>query len=308
MAITAEQVRELREKTGAGMLDCKKALAENGENFEQAVDWLRAKGLSAAAKKSGRIAAEGTVSSYLDANSKVGVLVEVNSETDFVARNDMFQKLSKDLASHVAAKNPSDDAALMAQPFEGATVQQAITNAVAKIGENIVLRRFARFETEAKGLVHAYIHGEGRIGVLIELTADKDGLEKTSQFQTLAKDLALQVAAMSPLCVTQQELPADLVAREKDVLKAKALEQGKKAEMLDKIIEGQIRKWASEKCLIDQTFVKNPDLSVAKLLAETGKQIGGTVTVKRFARFELGEGIEKRKENFAEEVAAQTKK
>lgn len=215
MSISATAVKDLREKTGAGMMDCKKALAETGGDFEQAVEWLRKKGLSAAAKKAGRVAAEGQVQAYIHGEGRIGVLVEVNSETDFVAR--------------------------------------------------------------------------------------------TEQFQAFVKDVAMHIAAANPLCVSIEDLPADLVAKERNILAATAKEQGKKPEFIEKIVEGQIKKWSAERCLLSQAFVKNPDLTVQQLLTETIAKIGENIVIRRFVRFELGEGIEKRKDDFAAEVAAQVK-
>lgn len=215
MSISATAVKDLREKTGAGMMDCKKALAESAGDFEKAVEWLRVKGLSAASKKAGRVAAEGAVQAYIHGEGRIGVLVEVNSETDFVAR--------------------------------------------------------------------------------------------TEQFQAFVKDVAMHIAAAKPLCVSQDDLPADLVAKEREILAATAKEQGKKAEFIEKIVEGQIKKWAAERCLLSQQFVKNPDVTVQQLLTESVAKIGENIVIRRFVRFELGEGLEKRKDDFAAEVAAQAK-
>lgn len=303
MEISSNHVKELRERTGAGMMDCKKALAETAGDFEKAIEWLRKKGLSAAGKKAGRVAAEGAVSTFVSADGKTGVLLEINSETDFVAKNDKFQALVKGIVQHIATNKPANMDALVAQKFNAnQTVKDVITEAVATIGENIVLRRFETFDLGNKtGLVVGYLHGEGRIGVLVEVEG------ATAAATSFAKDVAMHVAAMNPLCVRGEELASDLVAKERDVLKAKALESGKKADMIDKIVEGQINKWKSEVCLLNQKFVKNPDISVADLQKQTGTSLGLTLNVKRFVRFELGEGIEKKKDNFAEEVAAQLK-
>lgn len=302
MSISATLVKELREKTNAGMMDCKKALEETQGNFEEAVEWLRKKGLASAAKKAGRIAAEGTV--FAQVKNNVGVLVEINSETDFVAKNDGFKNFVQDIADHVVATK-GDTADILNQTIAKAstTVSEYLKEVIAKIGENIVVRRAARYEAN-NSLVHTYIHGEGKIGVLIEVGTTNP---TSADVKTFAQDIALHIAAMNPMAISSEQIPADVVSKEKEILKAKNLEQGKKAEMIDKIVDGQIRKFLSENCLVDQAFVKNPDLRVSDYMKETAKKAGGDVTIKRFARFELGEGIEKKKEDFAAEVAAQVK-
>ncbi|HVK60879.1 MAG TPA: translation elongation factor Ts [Bdellovibrionales bacterium] len=298
MSISATMVRELREKTNAGMMDCKKALMETGGDFEKAIDWLRAKGLSAAAKKSGRIAAEGAVTAQ--SNGKVGVLAEINSETDFVARNDDFKAFVKEVAAHVT-NNPAGD--ILTQKWAGgSTVEEKVKQMVATIGENIVVRRTLKYELTGEGYIHTYVHGEGKIGVMVEV-----GGKDTPDLRAFAADVCLHIAAMNPMAISADQMPADVVAKEKEVLRAKNLEAGKKADMIDKIVEGQIRKFLAESCLLDQAFVKNPDLKVGDYMKETAKKTGGEVSLKRFARFELGEGIEKKVEDFAAEVAAQMK-
>lgn len=299
-AVTATLVKELREKTNAGMLDCKKALEESQGDFELAVEWLRKKGLSAAAKKSSRIAAEGLVWAGVMTNG-TGVVVEVNSETDFVSRNDQFKEFVKTVGDSVAqASNISD---LGAVAFKGGSknLTDSAKDLTATIGENIVVRRAEKFE--AKGtVVQSYIHGEGKIGVLVEVAGPNN-----ADVKAFATDVCLHIAAMNPMALSGDQIPADVVAKEKEILKAKALEQGKKPEMLDKIVEGQIRKFLAENCLLDQSFVKNPDLKVSDYMKETGKKAGADVKVLRFVRFGLGEGIEKKQTDFAAEVAAQTK-
>jgi elongation factor Ts len=298
MAISATMVRELREKTSAGMMDCKKALEENGGDFEKAVDWLRAKGLSSAAKKSGRIASEGTV--FAQSNGKTGVVGEVNSETDFVARNDGFRAFVKDVSEHAMSNHEGD---ILKQTFKGGkTVEDALKAQIATIGENLVIRRVKKFTLEKPGYIHTYVHGEGKIGVMVEVW----GNDKP-ELRAFAQDVCLHVAAMNPAAVSADQMPAEVVAKEKSVLKAKAIEQGKKPEMIDKIVDGQIRKFLAESCLLDQAFVKNPDVKVGDYMKETAKKVGGDVKIDRFVRFELGEGIEKKVEDFAAEVAAQIK-
>lgn len=300
MSISASMVRDLREKTSAGMLDCKKALEETKGDFEAAVEWLRKKGLSSAAKKSDRLASEGLVVAAVTGNT--GALVEVNSETDFVAKNDQFKTFVKDVANTVISKNPTDvNALLETASASGEKYGDVLKETIAKIGENLVVRRFARYE--GSGLVHTYIHGDGKIGVMVELTNTKND----EAIKTFANDVCLHVAAMNPLALTADQIPAEVVEKEKEILKAKALEQGKKPEMLDKIVGGQINKYLAENCLLEQAFVKNPDQKVKDYMADTQKKAGDNFTIKRFVRFELGEGLQKKANNFAEEVAAQTK-
>jgi len=303
MSISATAVKELREKTNAGMMDCKKALQETNGDFEAAIEWLRVKGLASAAKKSDRVAAEGLV--HAQSNGKTGVLVEVNSETDFVARNDHFKAFVADIAHHVAtvAHHVGDilDQAFTKNP--AVKVGDALKESISKIGENLVIRRTHRFDAAANGLVHTYIHGEGKIGVMIELMASTPAAAAHPDFKVLAQDLCLHIAAMNPMAISSDQIDQAVVAKEKEVLKAKNLEQGKKAEMIDKIVEGQIRKFLAENCLVDQQFVKNPDLRISDYMKEVGKKVGGDITVKRFMRFELGAGIEKKSQDFAAEVA-----
>lgn len=301
MSISASMVRELREKTNAGMMDCKKALEETKGNFEQAVEWLRKKGLASAAKKADRLASEGAVIGLV--KNSTGVLVEINSETDFVAKNDEFKALAQQIVQHVASlpSIPNDASALLETSMGTQSLSERLKTAVAKIGENIVLRRFVRFD--ASGVLQSYIHGDGKIGVLLELsTARMD-----DSVRTFANDVCLHIAAMNPIALSSDQVDPEVVAKEKEILKAKNLEQGKKPEMIDKIVEGQIRKFLADSVLLEQAFVKNPDQKVRDYLAETGKKVGETFTIRRFVRFELGEGLQKRANNFAEEVAAQAR-
>lgn len=302
MSISASMVRDLREKTSAGMLDCKKALEETQGNFDAAVEWLRKKGLASAAKKSDRLASEGLVVANVTGTS--GVLIEVNSETDFVAKNDLFKAFVKELATQLTttSKLPADATALLDEKMaSGKTVGETLKESIAKIGENLVIRRFIRFDTT--GLVQTYIHGDGKIGVIVDVETSKP----SDEVRTFANDVCLHVAAMNPIALGPDDVPTEIVAKEKEILKAKALEQGKKPEMLDKIVEGQIRKFLAESCLLEQAFVKNPDLKVKDYAGEISKKVGAPVAIKRFVRFELGEGLQKKTNNFAEEVAAQAK-
>ncbi len=290
--ITAGLVKELRERTGAGMMDCKKALAAVDGDMDKAIDFLREKGLAAAAKKAGRIAAEGIVASYVSEDAKVGVIVEVNCETDFVAKTDNFKELVAGIAAHIAATAPADMDALNASEIEaGKTVATLVTESIAKIGENISLRRFARYEV-AEGQVAAYIHGGGKIGVLVNLTAG------TAE---LGKDVAMHVAAANPGYVTREQVPTAELEHEKMVLTEQARNEGKPEKIIEKMVLGRIQKYYKEVCLVDQEFVKDPDQTVGKLVAAAG------ASVVEFTRFQLGEGIEKKQEDFAAEVMSQIK-
>ena len=290
--ITAGLVKELRERTGAGMMDCKKALAATEGDMDKAIDFLREKGLAAAAKKAGRIAAEGLVVSYVSEDSKVGVIVEVNCETDFVAKTENFQELVAGIAAHVAKSNPADMDALNASEIEaGKTVAALITESIAKIGENISLRRFARYEV-AEGMVAAYIHGGGKIGVLVSMTA---GAEE------LGHDVAMHIAAANPGYLNREQVPTAELEHEKAVLTEQARNEGKPENIIEKMVIGRIQKYYKEVCLVDQEFVKDPDQTVGKLVAAAG------AAVTEFTRFQLGEGIEKKQEDFAAEVMAQIK-
>ncbi len=295
MSISASMVKELREKTSAGMMDCKKALEESKGDFEAAVEWLRVKGLSAASKKADRVAAEGLVNAIN--NGKTGAVVEVNSETDFASRNDKFKELVNTITQHV----------LTASAVDKTKTDEMIKQAVATIGENMVFRRSEKFTATGEGLVHTYVHGEGKIGVMIEVGAANAAAAASPEARTFASDVCLHIAAMNPMALSSSEMSPEVVSKEKEILKQKNLESGKKAEMVDKIVEGQIRKFLAENCLVDQPFVKNPDLTIAAYGKEASKKAGGDLTIKRFVRFELGAGIEKKVVDFAAEVAAQTK-
>ena len=291
--ITAELVKELREKTGAGMMDCKKVLTETDGDMDRAIELLRERGIAKAAKKSDRIAAEGLVAAYVTADKKVGALVEVNAETDFVAKNADFRAFVADIVEQVAVKNPADVEALLAQEsmkVAGKTVQEVLTDKIATIGENMSIRRFVRFE--GTGLVESYIHGDGKIGVLVELAKGES---------ELAKDICMQVAAARPEYLNREAVPQDKVQKEMEILKAQAMNEGKPAAIAEKMVQGRIGKFYGEICLLEQPFVKDPDMKVQKLVESKGAEI------VRFARFEKGEGIEKREENFAEEVMKQIK-
>ena len=289
--ITASQVKELREKTGAGMMDCKKVLTETDGDFEKAIELLRERGIAKAAKKSDRIAAEGLVTTYVSEDGKVGAAVEVNAETDFVAKNEEFRSFVADVAKQVALKAPATVEDLLNQPSiaeEGKTVGEVLTGKIATIGENMSIRRFERFETE--NMIESYIHGDGKIAVLVEME------NATAE---LAKDVCMQIAAARPEYLDRESVPAERVEKEMEILKAQAMNEGKPAEIAEKVVMGRIGKFYGEICLVEQDFVKDPDIKVGKLVESKGAKI------VRFARFEKGEGLEKREENFAEEVAKQ---
>lgn len=300
--ITASMVSDLRAKTGAGMMDCKKALTETNGEMEQAIDLLRKKGLAAAAKKAGRVAAEGLVA--VAGQGSCCAVVEVNSETDFVAKNEAFQSLVNGVAQVVLEKNPADLEALLALPFPGTgrTVGEEQTHQVATIGENISVRRFARLNVPS-GVVASYVHGAGKIGVLVALeTAKAD-----DRVAVLARQIAMHVAAASPQYLERGQVPAEVLEREKDIYRAKAKESGKPDNIIEKILDGQVNKFYGEICLIEQAYVIDPDQKVGKVVEALAKELGVAVKLSGFARFQLGEGIEKKEDNFAAEVAAMTK-
>ena len=288
--ITADLVKQLREKTGAGMMDCKKVLTETDGDMEKAAELLRERGIAKAAKKSGRIAAEGLVSAYVSEDKKVGVIVEVNAETDFVSKNEEFRAFVSDVAEIVAKQNPVDVEALQEVKYKDSekSVKEVLTDKIATIGENMSIRRFVRFESE--GLVESYIHGDGKIAVLVDC---KTGTS------SVAKDVCMQIAAAKPEYLNRQEVPADVVAKEMEILKAQAMNDGKPAEIAEKMVNGRIGKFYGEICLLEQEFVKDPSMKVEQLLKSNNSEI------TKFARFEKGEGIEKKEENFAEEVMKQ---
>lgn len=302
MSITAAMVSELRKKTGAGMMDCKKALAETGGNIDDAVDFLRKKGLSAAAKKSGRVAAEGAVAAISEGS--IGAVVEVNAETDFVAKNEAFQAFVAGVQNIVMANEITDVAALGAINYPGTdrTVSEELTHQIATIGENMGIRRLARIDA-GDGVVASYVHGVGKIGVLVELkTASRD-----ERVMELGKQIAMHVAAASPQYLRREDVPSDVVDKEKEIMRVKALESGKPENIVDKIIIGQVNKYFGEVCLLEQAFVIDPDNSVQKIVDACARDLGTTITLNSFVRFQLGEGIDKKADDFAAEVAAMSR-
>ena len=297
MQITAEMVRDLREKTGAGMLDCKKSLVEADGDMDKALDILRTRGLAAAAKKGGRIASEGVVVTKVSGST--GAIVEVNCETDFVGKTDDFVEFAGSVAELVRDKAPADLDAALALPFGAGTLADAITEKIAKIGEKISFRRFAHFDA-AGGTVASYIHMGGKIGVLVELTGAGPDKEQVS---ALGRDLAMQVAAANPTAVRREEVAAEVIEREMAIYREQAVTQGKPAAIIEKIATGKLEKWFGDFCLVEQGFIKDPDTKVRDLIKEVGKQVGAELNVSRVVRYQVGEGIEKKSEDFAAEVA-----
>lgn len=306
MAFTAKDVQQLREKTGVGMMDCKKALTEAGGDMDKAIDILREKGLAAAAKKSSRIAAEGLVYAYVDNDKKAGSIVEVNSETDFVAKNEEFQDFVKKIAEVVVDKNPSDLAKLLETDFEnGLTVAEALREKILVIGENLNVRRFARYE----GNVVSYVHGEGRIGVLVKFDAD-DSVSSDVLFEC-GKDVAMQIAALNPLYLDKNSIPQEDIEKEKEILIAQIKNDPKNAnkpeQIIQKMVDGRLGKFYETNCLLNQAFVKNGDITVEQYIAQMAEKAGGAMKAVEFVRFEKGEGLQKRDDNFADEVASMIK-
>jgi len=305
--ITAALVKDLREKSGAGMMDCKKALQENGGDVEASMDWLRTKGLAKAAKKADRAAAEGLVAGKISADGKTGVLVEFNAETDFVAKNDGFQNAAREFADVALATDGDVEAIRAAKTSKGEVVQDAITNLIATIGENMQLRRSARLSV-SQGAVALYLHnaqgdGVARMGVLVAIEGGGDA----AKLQDVGRKIAMHVAATAPLALSTDELDPEVVAKEREIQTQTAMESGKPREIAEKMVEGRIRKWQEEVVLLKQPFVMNPDQTVEQLVAETAKETGSPAVLKAFVRFALGEGVEKPPEgDFAAEVASMT--
>jgi translation elongation factor Ts len=303
--ITAEMVKELRERTGAGMMDCKRALSSADGDMEKAIEILREKGLAAAAKKVGRIAAEGLVETYISEDGNLGAVVEVNCETDFVGKNEDFISFTKNIAKQAAHSNAKDVEELQNEKYiagEG-TVKEALTALIAKIGENMNLRRFERFVKEEKGILKDYIHGGGRIGVMVYLAS-----ESGDNLGELAKDVAMQIAAANPQCITRDQVPADVIEKEREIYKTQAMNEGKPENIAEKMVQGRLEKYYKEVCLMEQLWIRDGDYSIKKLLEEKSKQNGAPISIKKFIRLEKGEGLEKRNEDFASEVQAQINK
>ena len=308
MAFTAKDVQALREKTGVGMMECKKALTAADGDMDKAVDLLREKGLAAAAKKATRIAAEGAVYAYVDDAKKVGVAVEVNAETDFAAKSDKFQEFVHTVAAVIADKTPADVEALMELPYGDAdtTVAEALREHVLVIGENLSVRRFVRYE----GDVVAYVHGGGRIGVLVKFDADA-AVSGTDVLKECGKDVAMQIAALNAPYLSEETVPAADIAHEKEITVAQIQADPKNASkpenIIQKMVDGRMHKFFKENCLIDQEFVKDSSMTVGQYVDAEAKKAGGAMKLVAYTRFEKGEGLQKREDNFAEEVAAMAK-
>lgn len=307
MAFTAKDVQALREKTGVGMMDCKKALTEADGDMEKAIDFLREKGLAAATKKAGRIAAEGAVYATYDDANNVGVIVEVNSETDFVAKNDEFQTLCANIAKTIVAENPTDVEDLLTKKMAGSdrTVQENINDKILSIGENMKIRRFERVE----GTAATYIHMGGSVGVMVMFDVDAS-LGTNADFVEMGKNLAMQIAAMSPQYLSSDSIPAEVVEKEKEIILAQIKEDPKMAskpeKVIDGIVNGKIAKFYNEVCLLDQVYVKDDNMNVGRYVESVAKELGGAIKLTGYFRYAKGEGLEKKEDNFAEEIAKMT--
>ena len=306
MAVDMKKVKELREMTGAGMMDCKKALEEANSDMDKAVELFREKGLAASAKKAGRIAAEGIVEIYLSDDNKVGAIVEVNSETDFVAKNQKFRDYVAEVAKQAANSSAANMEEFFAEKWESDTaftVKEALSQQVAVIGENLNIRRFERYTRQNSGALVSYIHGGGRIGVLIELACEKED----TALEELGKNIAMQIAALNPQFIATKDVPQEFIDKETEILTIQAKEDPKNASKPDniiaKMIEGRLKKELKEICLIEQAYVKDGDMTVKQYMDSVAKQIGAPIEITRYVRFETGEGLEKKEENFADEVA-----
>lgn len=314
--ITAAMVKELREITGAGMMDCKKALTATDGNFEKALNWLREHGMATAEKKAGRATCEGLVSGLVAEDKKSAALIEVNIETDFAVKNEKFQQLVKNLtAQALATPLTGDDTenmeSMLKDPYianQDITVDTAVKEEIAAIRENINFRRAARFTLEGPGLIDIYIHGEGRVGVMLELVAENEQLAEKEELQQLARNITMQIAAMKPLYLDADAVPAAVLENEKEIARATARKEGKPEKIIENIVAGKLKRYYSDFCLLDQDYVREEGVTVRKFIENTGKDVGGSVKVSRFLRYERGEGLEgKKDENFAEEVAKQLK-
>jgi elongation factor Ts len=304
MAFTAKDVQALRERTGCGMMDCKKVLVESDGDMDKAVEFLREKGLAAASKKAGRIAAEGLVDAFVDESTKIGVIVEVNSETDFVAKNVEFQALVKTCGVTIAKTNPADVDALLETKADGTdmTIADLVREKILTIGENIKVRRFVRMQ----GPISTYVHGGGRIGVMVSFDTT-DEIAATAGFKELAKDIALQIAAQNAVYLDKASVPSGELEKEKEILMAQAINEGKPANIAEKMVVGRMGKFYKDFCLLEQFFIKNEDVTVSKHIDEKVKELGGAISIKAFVRYEKGEGLQKKEEDFASEVASMIK-
>ena len=309
MEISAKQVKELRDLTGCGIMDCKKALIEAEGDVEKAKDWLREKGMAKAEKKASRVAAEGVVASVISDDMKTGAIVEVNIETDFAAATDKFKSFVEDVKTQIMTVKPADIDALKASAMyndSSKTVELATKEAIADIGENTSVRRFALYEVNGNGAITSYIHMGGKVGVLVEFSVSDDSVIKTDAFQTMAKNIGMQIAASNPSWVAESEVPQAALDRETEIIKNKALEEGKPAQIIEtRIVPGQIKNFYKLNVLLDQEYVKDEDKTIAQYIEAESKAMGVEISVARFTRYGLGDGIEKKEEDFAEEVRKQ---
>jgi len=299
-------VKELRDKSGAGMMDCKKALMEANADMDKAMEILKEKGIAKAQKKSGRVASEGAVLSTID--NSTGLLLELNCETDFAAKSEGFISLSDSMADYFI-KNAGEEGQVvsMEENFYNETVEKMTSDAVATIGENIKPRRFVKYSADENSLIHSYIHMGGKIGVMLEVKAGSKDIAQNPEVAAMSDGIAMQIASMRPECIDTESFPKETVEAERKIFLAQVMEMGKPQNIAEKIVEGKIRKFVSENTLLEQAFVMNSDLKVKDFVKETAKKVGGDLNLVRFTRFELGEGIEKKEENFADEVASQLK-
>ncbi len=298
MAFTAQDVKALRERTGCGMMDCKAVLTEANGDMEKAAELLREKGLAAANKKAGRIASEGMVFAVADADNGVGAVIEVNSETDFVAKNESFRQFVQDLAGVVMAEDPADVDTLLATKMGEGTVESELQEKILVIGENLKVRRFDRF----CGINCAYVHGGGTHGVLVQFDTTPEVAAQPG-FAQFGKDIAMHIAAQNPAYLSRDDVPADVIEKEKEILKAQAINEGKPEAIAEKMVAGRISKYYEQNCLLEQKFVKDNEITVGDYVKQNEQALGGSIKVVRFARFEKGEGLEKRSDDFAAEVA-----
>lgn len=304
MGFTAGDVKELREKTGCGMMDCKKALESSNGDMTAAIDFLREKGLAAATKKSSRVAAEGLAMSYTNGEGTIGAAIEINSETDFVAKNSDFQSFVKLCGETVMEKKPSSvEEFLKMTAKDGKTIENILQEKILTIGENIKIRRFQRFD----GVVSGYVHAGGKIGVLVKFDVKDSGAATKDQFKIFAKDIAMQIAAANPLYLDPADVPDDVINHEKKILKEQIVNDGKPENIAEKIVEGRIGKYYKDICLIKQPFVKDGNIDIKEYIEKTAKEIGTEIKIVSFVRFEKGEGIEKKQDDFAAEVAGMIK-
>ncbi len=301
--ITAKLVKELRERSGAGMMDCKKALKEVGGDIEEAMDKLKEKGIAKAEKKSGRVAADGTI--LADISGDAAIMLEINCETDFAAKSDNFKSISTEMLSYFKNRKVPFQKEIMVDITSDETLEKMVKEAIADIGENVRPRRFVKYETGKNVLIHSYIHMGGKVGVMLRVDTSSEEIKNSSELKDMADSVAMQIASMSPVSVDKNDFPADKLEKERKIIKKQVMEMGKPENIAEKITEGKVSKYIKENTLLNQEFVMDSDLSVGEFIEKTAKNLGGECSVIHFTRFELGEGVEKKEENFAEEVKKQ---